>query len=44
MDRQTIECPTCGAEADYLVCWQCENCADGEIATWIERLKPDGGE
>lgn len=44
MEPQTIECPTCGADARFLYCEQCENCAEGEIATSIERLKPDDGE
>lgn len=44
MEQQTIECPTCRSEVGLTVCGECENCADGEIATWIERLEPDGGE
>jgi hypothetical protein len=44
MEQQTIECPTCRSEVPLTVFEQCENCADGEIATWIERLRPKRGE
>ena len=36
-----MSCPTCGAEADLLYNGQCEHCADGRTAEWIERLQPE---
>jgi predicted amidophosphoribosyltransferase len=35
-----LTCPGCEADATLIVDGQCEQCAEGRVAEWIERLQP----
>jgi hypothetical protein len=36
-----VRCPTCGRDADMILCGQCIECADGETRQWLEALQPE---
>lgn len=37
-----MTCPTCGAEVGIVVNDQCHECAEGQVAEWIDNLQPKG--